>query len=375
MNELQKIDSFSYEVAIAETIDEIKMLSTKGEIMAEMAKKLKIPIDGQNKPGRTRIELEKRKRELIEQMFPRGAKPGTNNREIVKSQNGTLQNVGITRKESSDAKIIKEEDELVEEIIKEIEDSGSVIEPKKVASLVRKKKKEKQKEKKQKEKHKALENIPENKKDSFISIEPGWYKVNNQFLYFGSNLDKEFIEFLPKDSAFAFADPPYNANVDEWDNGFIWQQDYLQDIAKTVAVTPGGWNAFEFYRQTKMNYQWEMFCWITNGMTHGKCGFANVIKASIFGKQKPKISQDFWKINIRVNETDHTKHKGRKPYEFMYHLIDMFSDKGEKIIDPFAGSGTTLIVSEQMGRISYNAELSKDFCVEIIKRAGHYERI
>jgi len=57
MNELQKIDSFSYEVAIAETIDEIKMLSTKGEIMAEMAKKLKIPIDGQNKLGRTRILL------------------------------------------------------------------------------------------------------------------------------------------------------------------------------------------------------------------------------------------------------------------------------------------------------------------------------
>ena len=94
MNELQKIDSFRYEVAIAETIDEIKMLSTKGEIMAEMARKLKIPIDGQNKLGRTRIELEKRKRELIEQMFPRGAKPGTNNREIVKSQNGSLQNVG-----------------------------------------------------------------------------------------------------------------------------------------------------------------------------------------------------------------------------------------------------------------------------------------
>lgn len=371
MNELQKIDSFSYEVAIAETIDEIKMLSTKGEIMAEMARKLKIPIDGQNKLGRTRIELEKRKRELIEQNFKKGGDRKS------KSQNSTLilEDAGITRKESSDAKIIKEEDELVEEVIKEIEYSGNVIEPKKVASLVRKKKKEKQKEEKQKEKHKALENIPENKKDSVISIEPGWYKINNQFLYFGSNLDKEFIEFLPKDAAFAFADPPYNANVDEWDSGFVWKQDYLQDIAKTVAVTPGGWNALEFYKQTQMNYQWEMFCWITNGMTHGRCGFANVIKASIFGIQKPKITQDFWKINIRVNETDDTRHKGRKPYEFMYHLIDMFSDKGDRIIDPFAGSGTTLIVSEQMGRISYNAELSKDFCIEIIKRAGHYERI
>jgi len=46
-------------------------------------------------------------------MFPVGAKPGTNNREIVEFQNGTLQDVGITRKESSNAKIIKEQTDLV----------------------------------------------------------------------------------------------------------------------------------------------------------------------------------------------------------------------------------------------------------------------
>jgi DNA modification methylase len=124
-----------------------------------------------------------------------------------------------------------------------------------------------------------------------------------------------------------------------------------------------------------MNYIWEMFCWISNGMTHGKCGYANVIKTSIFGNSKAKFSQDFWKINIKVNETEDTKHKGRKPYEFMSHLLEIFSNENDTIIDAFAGSGTTMVLCEKMNRISYNAELNKQYCIDIIKRIGTYERI
>jgi hypothetical protein len=239
------------------------------------------------------------------------------------------------------------------------------------------KKEEKQKEKKEKKKEQELiiqsiENHP--LKEIETNIEKGWYKVGNQFLYYGSNTDKEFIAKLPK-AKFAFADPPYNAGVDEWDFNFKWELDYLQEFADVVAVTPGGWNACNFYKETKMNYIWEMFCWISNGMTHGRCGYANVIKTAIFGNVKPKISQDFWKITIKTSESEDTKHKGRKPYDFMIHLIDLFTNENDIIIDPFAGSGTTLLMSEQMNRVSYNAELDKQYCIDIIKRIGTYERI
>ena len=211
-----------------------------------------------------------------------------------------------------------------------------------------------------------------------IGVEKGWYKIGNQFLYCGSNLDDDFLGFLP-DCKFAFADPPYNAGVGDWDKDFVWQQDFLQDVAEVVAVTPGGWNAYGFYRQTEMQYAWEMACWIKNGMTHGRYGFANFIKASIFSKGKPKITQDVWEITIKTSETEDSTFKGRKPYPFMIHLIDMFSQKGDCVVDPFAGSGTTLLVAEEMNRISYNAELQEKQCIEIInraiKRGMHYERI
>jgi 16S rRNA G966 N2-methylase RsmD len=228
---------------------------------------------------------------------------------------------------------------------------------------------------KKEEQKQIIESITNIKlKNIETAIEKGWYKVGKQFLYFGSNTDKEFIEKLPK-AKFAFADPPYNAGVDKWDFDYKWELDYIENYADVVAVTPGGWNTCNFYKETNMNYIWEMFCWITNGMTHGKCGYANVIKTSIFGKVKPKISQDFWKINIDISKTEDTKHKGRKPYDFMIHLIDMFTNEKDIIIDVFAGSGTTLLMCEKMNRISYNAEIDKQYCIDIIKRVGTYERI
>jgi len=226
------------------------------------------------------------------------------------------------------------------------------------------------KERKAKEKQatqKKVDAIIDEKGILITDIEKGWHKIGNQFLYFGNNNDKEFIDFVPP-CKLAFADPPYNAGVDDWDFNFTWSQDYLQDIAETVCITPGGWDAYNFYNICKMNYQWEMACWIKNGMTHGRCGYANWIKIAVFGKEKVKISQDHFSITIKPSETEDTKHKGRKPYEFMAHLIEQFTKVNDCIIDPFAGSGTTLIMSEKLNRISYCAELDKQYCLDIINK-------
>jgi ParB family chromosome partitioning protein len=203
-----------------------------------------------------------------------------------------------------------------------------------------------------------------------LQIKEGeWFNLGKHKIYCGSNTDDNFINNLPN-CAFAFADPPYNANVDEWDTGFIWNQDYLQDFAKVVAVTPGGWQANKLYQDSKMNYIWELACWIKNGMTHGKCGYSNWIKIAIFAKEqnKPKIIQDFKEITIKTSETIETSHKGRKPYPLMEWLIDMFTEVEDIVIDPFLGSGTTLLQCEKMGRVCYAAEMNIDYCNDIVER-------
>ena len=44
------------------------------------------------------------------------------------------------------------------------------------------------------------------------------------------------------------------------------------------------------------------------------------------------------------------------------------TNKGDIVLDLFAGSGTALIACEQDGRISYSMELDPKYCDVIIKR-------
>jgi DNA modification methylase len=47
----------------------------------------------------------------------------------------------------------------------------------------------------------------------------------------------------------------------------------------------------------------------------------------------------------------------RFPESLVRFFLNEYTEKGDKIIDPFAGLGTTLIVSEELGRIPYGIEL------------------
>ena len=51
---------------------------------------------------------------------------------------------------------------------------------------------------------------------------------------------------------------------------------------------------------------------------------------------------------------------GQKPLWLMRKLVEMFTDPGELILDPFAGSGTTLVAAAQLGRQSIGYERTPD---------------
>jgi DNA modification methylase len=52
----------------------------------------------------------------------------------------------------------------------------------------------------------------------------------------------------------------------------------------------------------------------------------------------------------------------------MEWLIDMFTEVEDIVIDPFLGSGTTLLQCEKMGRTCYAAEMNVDYCNDIVER-------
>ncbi len=54
-------------------------------------------------------------------------------------------------------------------------------------------------------------------------------------------------------------------------------------------------------------------------------------------------------------------HPTQKPVELLEKLIEIFTDPGEVVIDPVAGSGSTLIAAQNKGRKAYGFEIKKEF--------------
>lgn len=54
-------------------------------------------------------------------------------------------------------------------------------------------------------------------------------------------------------------------------------------------------------------------------------------------------------------------HPTQKPISVLSRLIEVFTDPGDVVIDPVAGSGTTLRAAAELGRNCYGFEIKKDF--------------
>ena len=57
-------------------------------------------------------------------------------------------------------------------------------------------------------------------------------------------------------------------------------------------------------------------------------------------------------------------HETQKPIALLQRLIELFTDPDDVVIDPCAGSGSTLIAAANLGRKAYGMEISKRFYVD-----------
>ena len=54
-------------------------------------------------------------------------------------------------------------------------------------------------------------------------------------------------------------------------------------------------------------------------------------------------------------------HPTQKPVKLLKKLISLFTEPGDVVIDPVAGSGSTLVAAHSLGRRAYGFEIKKDF--------------
>ena len=136
--QLEKISAFRAELAIAETIEDIKLLDTKASAIAEIARKSRLGKSAQDEVGAFRCDIEAKKGAWLDEYFPHGVKIEFKS---CNDGNSSMKDHGINEHESSNARLVSKEAELVAEAIEEIkQDDKKVVTPNAVVSLVRNKK-------------------------------------------------------------------------------------------------------------------------------------------------------------------------------------------------------------------------------------------
>ena len=68
-----------------------------------------------------------------------------------------------------------------------------------------------------------------------------------------------------------------------------------------------------------------------------------------------------------------TGHQTEKPLALMAELVSLFTDEGETILDPFAGSGTTGVAAKLNGRKAILIEREEKYCAVTAKRLRETE--
>jgi len=93
----------------------------------------------------------------------------------------------------------------------------------------------------------------------------------------------------------------------------------------------------------------------------GNCEYGLVLYRDKLPKFRNNGKMIFNCIDWPRDNVSEKIHPTQKPVELLKKLIEIFTDEGDVVIDPVAGSGSTLIAATQLNRKAYGFEIKKDF--------------
>jgi modification methylase len=105
---------------------------------------------------------------------------------------------------------------------------------------------------------------------------------------------------------------------------------------------------------------------------HGDAEKQNRRESAFFWEERNHWFSDVWMdlkgTTQRLNDNNARHRSAAYPFEVPYRLINMFSVKGDIVLDPFLGTGATMAAAMTAGRNSVGFELVADFLPVILSR-------
>jgi site-specific DNA-methyltransferase (adenine-specific) len=180
-------------------------------------------------------------------------------------------------------------------------------------------------------------------------------------------------------------DPPFNAGK-EFDNDNMSELDFrafcnqlaldMYKIKPQNILVEVGRNDKIMRQELEryFDYEYAISLAYTNSMRNGKVGYHKWGLVLWFGNNAKCYNRYKDQLDAAVeNNRDEFRHPSPKMVNHYKRLIDMFTDNGGTVFEPFAGSGTTLLAARLNGRKAIGCEISKEYCDIIVKRLSQIE--
>jgi len=108
-------------------------------------------------------------------------------------------------------------------------------------------------------------------------------------------------------------------------------------------------------------------CWLIWDKENGACDFADGEMAWTNMPRAMRIKRHLWNGFCRVGNEDRY-HPTQKPCAIMTWCIEQAGDNVETILDPFMGSGTTLVAAKNKGKRCIGIEREEAYCKAAVDR-------
>ncbi len=233
------------------------------------------------------------------------------------------------------------------------------------------------------------------------------YRLGNHRLLCGDATSIDAVDKLMdgQKADMVFTSPPYNANIKfgsfvkqrigkklYGDTGYEDDMDskgyteFCSLVLENCFLHTDGfifWNVsynansrFEYISQIKNRLEFliEQICWIKSN----SLPFKGSLKRDwepiyIFSTDKKplglhEVKSNRWEVNN--SNSQHSEHKACFPVELPERAINLIDS--QSVLDPFGGSGTTLIASEKTQRKCFMMELDPHYCDVIVARWEQY---
>ena len=139
--------------------------------------------------------------------------------------------------------------------------------------------------------------------------------------------------------------------------------DAFKDLAKELAIFGGNYFT-DFLPPSR--------CWIVWDKVNGESDFADVELAWASIDKSARLFRHVWhgmtREGDRAAEGINRLHPTQKPVGLLTAIVEKLFPDAQTILDPFGGSGSTLIAADRLGKRCFMMELSVDYVDVILAR-------